>query len=218
MRGAIGLLLLALVALDLGGCNLVVSPEPWFTAANAIGAPVLRNGLWLTDDADCKVRELRPAERWPKCAKIFVVRDGEWLSLQRDQAEGDAGYKWESVPSLIASGDPPIVQTQMEGEDATRVYVYLALRPTGFDEAGRVTSLEDWWVQCGPLPPDATVKSPGGRDAVEDSYVTDQPFPGLTVEDHDCTAADVDTLRGAAKLSEPLERHGRMHWIRDGWR
>src|SRR5262245_38430247 len=63
--------LLAFLAftLLLDGCtNRVFSNEPWFDKASRVSGPVLRDGIWLTDDPHCKVRESEPAERWPKCA------------------------------------------------------------------------------------------------------------------------------------------------------
>ena len=53
------LTVLALAALLLGGCSMVTSPEPMFTAADAVGAPALRDGLWGGED--CRPSEVRKA-------------------------------------------------------------------------------------------------------------------------------------------------------------
>ena len=219
MQGAVVRALLAALMLSLGGCNLVVSQHPWFSADDALGAPLLRDGLWvMTDDPDCKVREAKPAERWPECADMIVVRGQEWLSLRGERKDGTNEYKWDAGPVLIAHGSPPILQIRPRGSDDPNdsAFTYAALRPLSFDKNGKATALDLWAAQCGPLPNKADSKrSEGEADA---RYVTDRPFPGLTVMDDNCTADSIASLRNAAALSEALGNHSQMHWVRDGWR
>lgn len=210
----------------LSACNLVVSEDPWFGEADALGVPTFRDGLWLTvSEPNCRVDEALPAERWPDCAAASYLRGGEWLTMQWEQVgEGKRARRkfvgWTPTSGLIANGSPLIVQTMFEpdtedervGADSPnpepdRPYWYLALQPTTQDEAGRVTAFELWSVQCGPEPAGA-----------EPGPVTDRPFPGLTIDEHNCEAESVEALRRAATLSEPLGEHMRSHWVREGWR
>jgi hypothetical protein len=232
----IGRILLAgACLLGLGGCNSVVSMEPWFTAADAQGAPKFREGLWLRiDNADCRFNVASPVERWPDCAQASLVRGDERLAIEWEDPKGPRRRQfvgWRSDPTLVANGDPLIAQVDWQGETQDSApgpsdvvvdeaaseelpwrFLYYAMRPTGFDEQGRVLEFESWGIRCGP-PPEPT------EDPDEaEGNVTEQPFPGLTVRGDNCTAESVDALRRAVTLSEPLEPHGTARWVRDGWR
>ena len=217
--------LLALLPL-LTACNVVVSEEPWFAKADTVGAPALRDGLWVNVSDDCKVDETKPTEQWPDCAGATYVRGNEWLSMQWEEVgRGRRARRsfagWEAMPTLIAAGTPLILQVGGESAssaprgDATDTndadfewhYWYQAFRPTQFDDAGRVTAFEMWPVKCGPEP---TGPEPGS--------VTERPFPGLTIIEDNCLAKDVDALRRAAALSEDLGVWRTSRWVRDGWR
>lgn len=229
----------------LSGCNLVVSEEPWFTAADAAPEPTLRDGLWLGTAPDCPVDEAKPAEKWPDCASATFVRGRELWSMQWDDTDERGRRRrtfagWKSgepdLPDalLIANGDHLIVQAPSDAEEAGQKadgeqpggYTYAALRPVRHDEQGKVTAMELWLVQCGPLARPQPSRDRRGRSRRDDglfdedaaTYVTDQPFPGLTVVENDCVATSVDALRKAAILSEALAPHHKMRWVRDGWR
>jgi hypothetical protein len=227
--------LAAACLLGLGGCNSVVSMEPWFTAADAQGVPKFREGLWLSvDDADCRFNVARPVERWPDCAHASYVRGDERLAIEWESPMGPRRRKfvaWRTDPSIIANGNPLSVQFEGQGETADSApkpsdvvvdegsreeppwrFLYHAMRPTGFDEQGRVLAFESWGIRCGPPP------EPTEHPDQEVGNVTEQPFPGLTVLGDNCTAESVEALRRAATLSEPLEPHGTARWVRDGWR
>jgi hypothetical protein len=206
-------------------CNLVVSEEPWFDEADAVGVPAFRDGLWLTvAEPNCQVDETLPAERWPDCAGAAYLRGSEWLTMEWEQVGKSKRARrrfvgWSAASGLVANGSPLIVQTMFEPQpedEATsaissdpepdRPYVYLALQPTRRDETGRVTAFELWPVRCGPEPEGA---KPGP--------VTDRPFPGLTIVEYNCKAESVEAVRQAAMLSEPIGEHMRSRWVREGW-
>lgn len=228
--------------LGLAGCNSVVSLDPWFTAADAEGVPKFRDGLWLTvSDPECRVDSARPAERWPDCARAMFVRGDERLTMEWGEYDGDDRRRrtfagWEADPTLIVNGEPLIAQYRMEGDpspdgaagaggqESQSWYLYYAIRPIDLDATGEVLAFETWGIQCGPLPepePAARSRRRASVDpevAEDAAYVTERPFPGLTVVDDNCTAENVEALRRAAVLSEPLEAHRTARWIRDGWR
>jgi hypothetical protein len=225
--------------IGLSGCNRVISADPWFTAADAQEAPKFREGLWVSlSEEDCRVDVTRPAERWPDCAQASFVRGDEWLAMAWDDPDADAPRRrtfvgWQASPMLVANGNPLIGQIEMEGNEPTATsdvgvgeaeseaamgsrthfFFYAAIHPTHFDEQGKVVAFETWSVECGPR------REPADDESVVDSsYVTDRPFPGLTVDEDNCTAESVEALRRAATLSKPLDTHGTARWLRDGWR
>ena len=223
----------------LSGCNNVVSMEPWFTVADARGAPRLRQGLWIgLSDADCRVNTEKPAERWPDCAGAYFVRGGEWMTMRWDDPDGPGGRRrvferWSNDSVLLAAGDPVIFQVEMdpgppaepdpdavvlESDEPDWRYNYAAMRPTEFDNLGRVVAFEIWSVQCGPL---ERVFEGGVEYSLEElteGNATEQPFPGLTVVGDHCIAESTDAIRGAAVLSRTLGAPTTMRWVRVGWR
>lgn len=248
MNHALRLAAAAALLVGLSGCNVVLSDEPWFTTADAQGAPKMRDGLWRNDDPDCRFDDSKPAERWPECADPSFQRGGEaWSMRWKDSDERGrhrrtfAGWEQDRAEDdvlFVANGDHLIVQLAMQGQvdepspgevhdeaepPKTRVFnAYGAVLPVRRDEDGNVTAMETWAVQCGPLP-EATRSAGGrrgGRNAPEErsDSVTDRPFPGLTVAEQNCTAESVEALRRAAVLSASLGDHNRYHWVRDGWR
>ena len=227
--------------LALPGCNRVVSMEPWFTSADAAGVPKMRDGLWVGTGEDCRVNTARPVERWPACAGAMYVRGDERLGLNWDDPDDDGPRRrrivgWERDPGIIASGDPLIWQLEVEQPTTSETsepealdesewrYMYAALRPTRFDEQSRVVAFEAWAIQCGPMDDSSAAEpsetsDPGDEEEVLDGgFVTDRPFPGLTVVGNDCTADSIEALRGAAVLSEAIGTKSSIRWIRDGWR
>lgn len=237
MADCLRLAALTACLMSLSGCNNVVSNEPWFTAADTEGAPELRDGLWvMITDAPCRVKLEKPAERWPDCADPFYVRGGEWLAMQWDETGRSKRIfeRWESVPMLLARGDPAIFQFDqgierpapaadpdeivLEDSEPHWRYTYAAMRPTERDTQGRTVAIEFWTIQCGPL---TAREFEGGVEypllSLMEGYVTERPFPGLMVVGQDCTAESVDALRQAAASSRSLGEPAPVRWLRDGW-
>jgi len=177
----------------------------------------------------------KPAERWPDCADALFVRDNEWLLMAWDDSDQDGPRRrtfagWQSIPQIIANGDPLIGQFELqldspddapgelESDDADGAgpspwrYLYGAIRPTRFDDQGNIEAFERWTVECGPIDEDPDEPLLGAK------YVTERPFPGLTINGDNCTAESADAVRRAAVLSETLDAHGAVRWVRDGWR
>ena len=223
----------------LAGCNAVVSTEPWFTEADAEGGPNLREGLWvMISDAPCRVDLEKPAERWPDCADPFYLRGHEWLAMQHgfdvSGRRAQVFEGWQSLPIVLAAGDPPILQLDegsepalasapgevaIGGDEIAWRYSYAAIRAAEVDGEGRVVAFDLWSVQCGPSP---DREFEGGveyeADTLTEGYVTERPFPGLTVVGQRCTAESAAALRQAAASSRELGNLAQVRWVRDGWR
>lgn len=201
-------------AVTLGGCNLVVSPTPVFTAADAAGAPPLRTGVWAGPEPDCKFDEAAPAADWPKCANGSIITPSE-----------AKGIGAEAKPSayVLAAGDPRILQAAADfsaGGDASvkqngQMYFFLAFEPLGSDAEGRIVKAQAWFIQCGPPP--APHKGDSGKDIKPEDFVTKHPLPGLKVDGGMCTPADKAAVRGAARASRAwADQLLQTHWVRDG--
>ncbi len=200
--------LAALLGLALGGCNLVVSEQPWF-AAGAAQQPGLKDGLWVNlKDAKCRFDPAEAIQDWPDCAQPMLVQGGYYRGPGPGQ--GDPGQladvdKWERMAHLLAAGEPAIDQIDLSSADEadaarpTKGYLYLATRITARDEQGRAVAVVRWPVACGPLPK----RQSRGKSRPGD-HVSAKPFPGLVVKDSICTASDIDALRRAAALSEQV--------------
>jgi hypothetical protein len=217
----------------LSACNVVLTKDPLFTQADAAGAPTLRPGVWIFfKEADCKLDESRPFTDWPDCAGGGLVK-GNSVKGHKAGAPSD---QLEDTPVILAAGDPRIMQAQVDIDlsvqgqasasgDATasatssashsRPYGYGAVRPTKFDDQGRIVAFSLWPVQCGPPPP----KNAKGEDV---AAATLKPLPGIEMKPGDavCTTRSTAALRGAAKASEAWapEPRSDSHWIRDAER
>ncbi len=215
---------LALTA-ALGGCNLVLSEKPMFTAADAAGAPVLRDGVWAAPDKGCDFDQTKPIDQWPKCAGGDVVGGSVMRPIQRkDDDEGfSGGLSTDPSTFILAAGDPRVMQATItiegrKGEKQT-VYAYLGLEPLAYDAQGRIVKLDGWLVQCGPPPEEDD--EPPAKDKplkLEDAMVARHPLPGLTVADGNCTPRDKAAVRNAAKASKAWKDPDQMptYWVRDG--
>lgn len=235
MSGArFGALLGLAGAAMLGGCNVVVSPTPMFTAADGAGAPALKPGLWLAEKPDCPVDEAKPAGSWPDCANGVVVTAGEFLE------PGEKGRGKPGVPYVIAAGDPLVLQARPDvdvqaGASASasgdahpsasatvtttqtgpQPYLFIAIHPLAFDTQGRMIRVEDWPVMCGPPPPEPKPGTP----LEQQSFVTRHPLPGLKVKDQVCIPADKAAVLRAAKASRDFAGQLQTsHWVRAGAR
>ena len=226
------LLVLLMSSLLFGACtNMVRSETPWFSPADAAGAPALREGVWAAGHPDCRFDPDRPLEQWPACAEGRVVREGEEFRLNFIESVDGHGrrrrsYDWSSEAFVLAVGEPRIHQracgeppSGRRAEDATGepvadaavdaldeavsrlVYCYAGLRADTLDAEGRIVAFTTWPIWCGPLPQRA--------EGQEGANVTDTPFPGLTVVGEHCIAQDIDALRAAATASETLHTSDR---------
>jgi len=205
---------ICLLAAGLSACNLVTTSEPMFTAADAAGAPALREGLWANIEPDCKVDLKKPASRWPSCAEGFVIQDGMLFS------QDEASDKDQRAGFILASTDPRILQIKLTGEDgnADQVgYFYFGVDPLKFDAQGRILEFTAWLVLCGPPPP-KDYKLPDG----ERRYGTLEPFAGMIMDEalSDCSPVDENALAPAAAASLKLDPQASggaaSRWVRDG--
>lgn len=207
LKGVAGLAMAA----SLSACNLVITTEPTYTAADAAGAPPVKDGLWATVEKGCEVDLKKPATEWPECANWIVVKDGAMTGV------GDDGEPFK-VPFVLAAGDPRVMQIEMqEKADGPRLYIYLGVKPLKTDAQGRITEYTGWIVQCGPPPP-KDYKRPDGKP----QFGTLKPSPGMVMdaEQSGCTPASKAALTGAARLSERYEgsepKGEATRWVRDG--
>ena len=202
-RAAASGVVTALAAQGLVACTGVASTTPWFGAADAAGAPRLREGVWRIaqpDDKPCAVDETRPLETWPDCAMGLVVTSSQIIASR----PGDDGRpEHDAFPYLLAAGDPPILQLADASAPASG-YIYIWLQPARLDAGGRVVEVRGWRVLCGPP------ALPDGSPA--------PLYPGLTSSNGDCTAASRDAVRAAAKASQHDDTTdlADIRWLRAG--
>jgi hypothetical protein len=218
---------LVAAALALGGCNLVVSATPVFSAADAAGAPTLRPGVWAAPQPNCDFKPADPLAAWPQCAGGGVITetaflaavDPSGLASSGQPPAPDAPKQPRKVPYVLAAGDPRVLQVGVElpldPAAKTRLFFFAALRPTAHDADGRITGAEIWFVQCGPPPPPKPTATGGGTDT---GGITDHPLPGMTVDkDTTCTPSDKAAVRNAAVASRAwADQVGALRWVRDG--
>ena len=200
--------LLSVLAL-LSACNVVHSPKPMFSVADAEGAPSLRGGVWAAPDRGCDFDPNKPVETWPSCANGapdgFGLKPGEGL--------------------LLIPGDPMIVQYRQVNDAHEVQYFYGGMRPVSQDASGWITAAEFWSIQCGPpQPPRRRAKArysiahPDPNPAPPSSG-THHPLPGMVMDtDGDnCTPQTTDAIRAAALPSRKWSNAIQMiHWVRDG--
>jgi hypothetical protein len=201
-------LLLALAAVSLSACNVVMSEEPLFTEADAKQAPALRDGAWVSLTAECQAQWRDPEAPPPSCAEHGEVRAGRLVPPD------DPGQ----AVIVAGGGQPLIVQVQFTQQEAAtgeafRIHVYGALKPTRFDDHGRVVEARRWLVLCGEPPADA------GLDSLRrEEHLTRRPLPGLTVDDElgICRARSSQAVRNAARASEAWDvEKAAVRWIAD---
>ena len=218
----------------LGACNVVLTKEPLFRQADAAGAPTLKPGVWLLFlRPDCTVDTAKSFVDWPDCAGGALVGDGEIAGHK----SGTPADVLERVPVVLVAGQPRIVQLPVDidtsaqasasasggatasasasGGGHAQPYAYAGLRPTKFDDQGRIVAFSYWPVACGPPPP----KDKNGADT---AMGTLKPLAGMEMKPGDpvCTTSSKDALRAAARASEawsdkPIPE---ARWLRDGTR
>jgi hypothetical protein len=194
------LLLIACAAL-LGACNVVHSSKPMFSAADAVGGPVFRDGVWASPEPGCRFDPNKPVETWPQCAN------------------GAAHFDMKATDSYVTiPGNPAILQLRDVGDDQTVNYFYAAVTPVRIDGQGRVVGFMAWPVLCGP--PNRAPKTNASRKTMTLSQAgTRSPLSGMTMDaDGDnCTPADQAAIRGAATPSRKWADDLRITaWVRDG--
>ncbi|MFI4975700.1 MAG: hypothetical protein ACHP84_14260 [Caulobacterales bacterium] len=206
-------------AAGLAGCNLVVSHTPIFTEADANGAPKLKPGVWAAPEPDCKFDETQPAASWPSCASGSVVTATHMKSPVDPAHPPTAAKPNTPYPYVLAAGDPPVVQvmapTAGDSGLVGPLYFFIALKPLSRDAGGLVDKAEQWPIQCGPPPPKP--KAGSTEAGKTESYVTDHPLPGMTVDGSLCTPRDKAAVLDAAQPSrawtDPIQV---THWVRAG--
>jgi hypothetical protein len=212
-------------ALALGGCNLVVSDRPVFTAADAAGAPALRPGVWSASQPGCDFKASDPVADWPKCAGGGVITSTAIMASVDANGSGSPGQPPPTVvkpqmtiPYVLAAGDPRVMQINVklppEVGGPSALFYFAALKPVARDTDGRIVQAEVWPIQCGPPPP--VKPASAGADA-DQGGVTDHPLPGLKVADGMCTPTDRAAVLNAAKASRAWAGQiGTLRWVRDG--
>ena len=208
----------------LGGCNLVVSETPVFTAADAAGAPPLKPGIWAAPQPNCDFKPADPLAQWPKCAggaaitptAILAAVDPSSL-MAPDQPPPASAKPPLKVPYVLAAGDPRVMQIHfvlpIDPAIKAAFFYFIALRPIAHDADGRIIDAEVWLVQCGPPPP------PSGKGAAADQgAITDHPLPGMTVTKGECNPTGKAAVLNAAQPSHAWagDQVGTLHWVRDG--
>jgi len=214
-------LLIIASLLLLGACNMVATKQPLFSNADAAGAAPLRPGVWReTAQKPCDFDETRPLAEWPDCADGFVVRHGQVGGYNTD---ANGKKTWTSSELIVAGGEPRVIQVLLKdlgvkglGElPFGPMYLYLAARPTRFDDQGRIVAYTAWPILCGPPPP-PDAKGPDGNSTRTGTL---EPLPGLTMDKdaNNCATTSQDVVRAAARASEQWRQTTTEdHWVHDG--
>ena len=229
MNGTTRVVLAGCAALALGGCNMVVSERPWFSAPSG---PQLKEGIWaMLDTPECSVDPAAALPDWPDCARPVLVRGQEYAGPASADDELPPAQRldparWNRIDHVLADGTPQIDQIAskrptggggppVDGVDEGKpFYIYTAVQPTASDPDGRITALRRWPVLCGPKPARKAAKPGRSR------FVTDKPFKGLAIKGDGCTAKDIAALRRAAAGSEGIAAGDGYsiiisRWVRD---
>lgn len=127
----------------LTACNMVITPEPMFTGADAEEAPQCAPVYGASPAGGRPFDTAAPATSWPDCADWGVVREGHVLAWR------EAG-EWRTEPLLIAAGPPLIVRFRVAKEGDPPVYCYVIFAPTARDAQQRVTTFTITQVLYGP--------------------------------------------------------------------
>lgn len=201
-------------ALALGGCAVVTSDAPLFTAADAVGGAVLRPGVWaMPSEADCAFDQKAPRKDWPKCANATIVRPATFSNGANDGPDG----KDQTLNYLLTGGEPPVLQIMRpDSEKDGPPVIYAGLRVTTFDDQHRATALRIWLALCAKPATSGGNLSPGPTTLL----------PGLTLRPgggQECYAKAKGPVRNAVKQSEIWIAGGgdkdltlQAHWVRDG--
>jgi hypothetical protein len=219
-------LTLLAAALMLGGCNLVVSQTPVFSTADAAGAPPFKPGFWASPDPGCDFKESAPADAWPKCANgseiqrdaLIATVDPSAVTTSTSDSKTAAGPKKVALPYVLAAGDPRVMQVDLHIPEAglgqLGFFYFVAVKPTRFDDDGRIIAAQLWPIQCGPPPPPQTSQTSNSND-LSKGAVTEHPLPGLKIANGECNPTGKDAVRNAATPSRAwADNVGELHWVR----
>lgn len=214
---------LLLVLAACGPAPPTAAPEgPLFSAADAAGAPAIKEGLWLADGPDCKVDADQSAYEWPACARWFVIRGGERQTFAPSQTDRRLGT-WLRERIVVAAGEPRIVQTSGITAQGEAVIGYLAMSPFAQDpDGGPINALQTWTIDC----------TPPTRQELRNHWLHEHPdkageelapkpepppeglvtYPGY---DPQCRPRTKEAVRGAAIGSRTLAVRTVYRWVRD---
>jgi len=188
------LLVLAPLLALLGACNMAISETPVFAERDA-ATLTPRDGIWLSDDADCSFDPNQPEAQWPGCAMWLIV-DSSGRELLLQDGKGEA----QQARYVIAKGHPTIVQILWRDEakeDGKTFYVFFGIEPGPPQRDGTFISVSSWEVKCG-------VKDPSSSEI--------KAYPGLTPE---CRPRSGDGVRSAALASRSTaEMAMNWRWLR----
>jgi hypothetical protein len=179
--------------------------------------------VWIDEHQTCEFDVNAPVDAWPKCAKGWVTTPG---GVTGPREPGQPRVAWVEVPTVLAAGDPPVLQVRadtVEGMPGALppgvlpAYIYAGARALKLDAEGRIVEIMTWPVLCGPPPP----PNPDGKGGDDKGLggLTNAPFPGLVVDrkKDTCKAVTPGPLRAAARRSEALAQDpDRARWVRDG--
>lgn len=176
----------------LGACNMAISETPLFGDPDKASFTP-HDGLWLSEDAECRFDSSLLELQWPNCA-IWAVVDGSNGKMLIRNGKGED----QQARFVIAKGEPLIVQVLWRDdakEDGKTFYVFFGLEPTGTNKSS--TTAATWEVKCG-------TKDPEGSDI--------KPYPGLSPE---CRPSSQDAVRASAAASRPTaEMAMTWRWLR----
>lgn len=191
------------------GVNRIRSVEPLFAGVDTARVK-LRPGVWASPSEDCTFNHETSVKSWPACA--------EGVRIRGDELDRRVSSRGVVIESLLAAGDPMILQTHIDDGrgKGDLLYEYDAVRPLQYDVKGRVTAYERWWVLCGPGHEETATPEGDGHSppvAVE----KDSLPPGIVRDpDQGCLAHDPHAVRRAATITRERgwTEPRRGHWIR----
>ncbi len=200
--------LLGVLLLPLSACMVteVGSKVPLFQTADAGAAPRPRLGVWLYEDADCRVDGHRAVKAWPGCASGFVVYGNEILGF------GGSPQSQVGQTYVLAPGKPTVIQLHSRSpRDGEIDYRFGGVEALKRDASGQVVAIRQWGAVCGPPNPEA-------KTSAAPVPITRQSLPGLhMLADQDgCVADDAEAVRRAVALGRTTsDMIALAHWVRD---
>jgi hypothetical protein len=185
----------------LAGCNVVATKAPVIETRRA-NQVALRPGVWSYSMA------CQPGKPNLLCGKAipFVRASGNVVRpyISPGLPIADARVLDRASPYVMGSTDPYLLQVRMvdpTGSGPPVQFMFVALAPTTYDSDRRMTAATAWPVFCGP-PPKEGDPNFGLQD--EQGQVTNHPFPGLHMEDFNCSPDDLAAIRRAAIASRDM--------------
>jgi len=167
----------------------------------------LREGVWINPEDGCSFDDAAASAELPGCAKAMVLSAGVMRSASPD--DGETPDFGRDITYLLVSGQPPVMQYGITLKNKP-VWVYQGAEPLRTDAQGRITALRIWTAKCGPPPPKSATPDDKTR------YVTEHPFPGLTIRESNCIARNAKAVRNAVRESRALDDdQAEIRWLRD---